>query len=78
MLNHVENLELGIEGTAPDRYLCRIPEITIYQTRSAADLASGYISHAAGLLRSVCERFNLPEGYHRNAPQMMKKHLNLL
>lgn len=77
-LNHVENLELGIEGTAPDRYLCRIPEITISQTRTAADLASGYISHAAGLLRSVCERFNLPEGCHRNAPQMMKKHLNLL
>ena len=76
-VNHVENLELKIAGPASDRYFCRIPEISVTQTRTAADLASDAVSHAAKLLRSVCERFNLPESYHRNAVRMMRRHLNL-
>ena len=76
-LNNVENLELKIEGASLEHYLCRIPEITVVQTRTAADLASDSIFHAAALLRLVCERFNLPESRHRNALKMMKRRLNL-
>lgn len=76
-LNHVENLELKTETADPDRYFCRIPEISVTQTRTAADLASDAVSHAANLLRAVCERFNLPDGCHRNAVRRMRKRLNL-
>ena len=77
VLDHAENLELRITGAGSDRHVCRIPEIAVTQTRTAADLASGAVSHAANLLRSVCERFNLPESCHRNALRMMRRHLNL-
>lgn len=75
-LNHVENALLKLEGAEKEKFLCRIPEITVNLNRTAADLASGYVFHAAELLRSVCDRFNLPESHHRQVIRAMEEHLN--
>ncbi len=47
-------------------FTCRIPEISLKMERSAADLSSAPAEHAVTLIKKVCERFNLPEGRHRN------------
>ena len=55
--------------------ICRIPQIKIQLNRTAADMASGYIEHAARVILEVCERFNLPEGRHRKLNDTIKKYL---
>lgn len=65
----VENAQLtDIPGGGGDdfEFICRIPEISLKLERSAADLSSAPAEHAVTLLKKVCERFNLPEGRHRN------------
>ena len=47
-------------------FTCRIPEISLKMERSAADLSSAPAEHTVTLIKKVCERFNLPEGRHRN------------
>ena len=74
-LDNAENLELKLGDGAVEHYICRIPEITVCRTRSAADLASDAAFHAESLLRSVCERFNLPDGRLRSAARLMKQHM---
>jgi len=55
--------------------ICRIPQIKIQLNRTAADMASGYIDHAARIILEVCERFNLPEGRHRKLNDTIRKYL---
>ena len=55
--------------------VCRIPQIKIQLNRTAADMASGYIDHAARIILEVCERFNLPEGRHRKLNETIRKYL---
>ena len=43
--------------------------------RSAADLATGFETHAQRLIRECCERFNLPEHYLQNLPRLIHAHL---
>ena len=47
-------------------FICRIPEIAFKVERSAADLSASPSAHAAYLIKKCCERFNLPEGRHRD------------
>lgn len=80
-MDHVENVVL-IDTPEPLKKLdresdciCRIPQIKLQLLRSAADLVSGYVDHAARIILEVCERFNLPEGRHRRLNQTIKKYL---
>ncbi len=72
-LNEVENVELIepplLKTQKHSEYLCRIPDIRITLQRSAADLASGYVEHAARIIKELCERFNFPDGRHDNLRQ---------
>ena len=43
--------------------------------RSAADLATGSVNHAARLVREIGERFNLPDYYWRGLPGKMQSYL---
>jgi schlafen family protein len=70
MLNETEGIELSEPPLSKTqkhtKYLCRIPDIRIKLERSAADLASGYVEHAAKIIKELCERFNFPDGRHDN------------
>ena len=57
------------------RYICRIPEIRVQKRRTAADLGSGVVAHAAGLVREVGERFNLPAGSHPRLAERLQRFL---
>ena len=67
-LDETEDIELSEasqpKSQKPGQYICRIPDIRIKLERSAADLASGYIEHAARVIKELCERFNFPDGKH--------------
>lgn len=80
-IDHVEAVRL-INTPEPLKKLdresdcvCRIPQIKLQINRTTADLASGYIDHAAKIILEVCERFNLPEGRHRKLNDTIKKYL---
>lgn len=65
----VDNTEdTFLELPSGKRFECRIPEIEISMRRSAADLASGAVEHAARLAREVAERYNVPEDELRALP----------
>lgn len=76
VLVHTENCRLVPENPQPEEeFRCRIPEVEIEITRSAADLATGSVNHAARLVREIGERFNLPDYYWRGLPGKMQSYL---
>ena len=78
-LNHTEGIELvnppdsGTKGKT--HYFCRIPDIRIKMSRSAADLASGHAEHSARIIKELCERFNFPDGRHGNLAKNISAYL---
>ncbi len=77
VINKVENVILREDNSKSDDdiFVCRIPEITVRLERSAADLASDPAAHAMQLVKSTCERFNLPDGRHRRLLKLLRSHL---
>lgn len=67
-IRDVENVSLTDVPFSTDdfEFTCRIPEIAFKVERSAADLSASPSAHAVYLIKKICERFNLPEGRHRN------------
>ena len=67
-LRDVENIPLTEAPLSTDdfEFVCRIPEISFKVERSAADLSASPSAHAVYLIKKCCERFNLPEGRHRD------------
>lgn len=67
-LRDVENIPLTEAPLSTDdfEFVCRIPEISFKVERSAADLSASPSAHAIYLIKKCCERFNLPEGRHRD------------
>lgn len=68
-LANVEGVALVLDETDPaakvnSKFVCHISEISTDMNRTAADLASGRVQHAARVAREICERFNLPDGRH--------------
>ena len=64
----MENIPLTEAPLSTDdfEFVCRIPEISFKVERSAADLSASPSAHAVYLIKKCCERFNLPEGRHRD------------
>ncbi len=76
VINRVENVILRERDKSDDDiFVCRIPEITVRLERSAADLSSDPLAHAAQLIKSTCERFNFPDGRHRRLLKTLQTHL---
>ncbi|QSH41290.1 ATP-binding protein [Lentisphaerota bacterium ZTH] len=79
----LENVEgIALDGapatrkhTPANTATCRIPDIRMSLQRTAADLASGYVFHTAKIIKEVCERFNLPDGRHRNLHRIIRGYL---
>lgn len=76
-LDNVENRQLIFPGGEPADAVCRIPEIAVHRSCSAADLISGRAAHADELIRRVCERFNVSDGRHRDLPGWIRRRLEL-
>ncbi|UDQ98537.1 ATP-binding protein [Lentisphaerota bacterium WC36G] len=78
--HNIENIALGGIGKVKQNseeniYSCKIPEIDVKMQRTAPDLDSGIVQHAARIIRDVCERFNLPDGKHINLEENIKNFL---
>ncbi len=64
-LSGMNERRLILEGQKPKNpFVCRIPEIQIEMTRSAADLYTGIAEHTAHAFRNVFYCFNVPDGRH--------------
>ena len=74
-ISGTENFSLRPNADSDEEFRCRIPEVRIEMRRSAADLATGFETHAQRLIRECCERFNLPEHYLQNLPRLIHAHL---
>ena len=78
--SNIEGIALGGIGkikanSEVNIYSCKIPIIDVKMNRTAPDLASGVVQHAARIIRDVCERFNLPDGKHVNLEENIKNFL---